>query len=607
MKISIIIPVYNNLQLSINCINSIAELSFYKNDLEVIIVDDGSDDGTAIYFTGFEKENNWLIYHRNSSNLKFARSCNEGAKVARGQFIVFLNNDTLVTINWDKILLDTIENDRDTWMVGAKLLYPNSMIQHAGVYLPELTGVSFGHVYNGFPSDFPPANIGKEVQCVTAACMIMRREDFLAIGGFDTGFINGSEDIDLCLRIVDKGKKIVYQPQCEIIHLESKSEGRFDQSSQNSARLFERWKGKVRSDLVDLMEQDLKTCENNGQLILISREKINLQAPVMKFSFAIPSRDLLVGNGLVIGLGCIATEKSIIRLSYSTRSGYSDDKILNQTQPVYKGNNLALFLLKVDLLKDLSSFIVEGGEPGIQITSLSYYVFPYSIKKQTTLTILHQQDTDQENLPAIADEFENNFKGNEIRMTTLESGLSASSLNTAISLSDTEYILVIGNGMKVNPVFPVRAIEILELQPKVGFVIGDITVHDSNTAKLVKPDFNPTTLLSKGKTGIYGLFRKKCWELAGGYHDAHPLLLDTDLFLGILETAIWRGYKINDQAFEIFLGRESFRINYQGERDRIRARHIRYLFREYNKKIAILQKKEEKARATETGEGTESV
>lgn len=266
MKLSIIIPVYNRLPLTLRCIESIEKNSYYFHHLEVIIVDDGSDDGTESYFTDFAGKNDWLVYHRNPENMKFAGACNAGAALARGHLLAFLNNDTVVTQNWDKILANALENDPETWMAGAKMLFPDRTIQHAGVYLPALNGFSFGHVYRLFPSDFPPANVEKELQCVTAACIMMRKEEFDGLGGFDTGFLNGSEDIDLCLRINYLGKKIKYIPGCEIIHYESQSEGRLTYSRQNAARLAERWGNRVRPDFKEKVIEDITNCLSAGSI-----------------------------------------------------------------------------------------------------------------------------------------------------------------------------------------------------------------------------------------------------------------------------------------------------------------------------------------------------
>lgn len=266
MKLSIVIPVYNRLSLTLQCIESIRGNSYYFHDLEVIIVDDGSDDGTENYFTGFAGRNDWLVYHRNTENLKFAGACNAGAGLAKGHFLAFLNNDIVVTLNWDKILADVLENDPETWMAGAKLLFPDGTIQHAGVYLPELNGFSFGHVYRCFPSDFPPANVEKELQCVTAACIMMRNDEFARLGGFDTGFLNGSEDIDLCLRIDNLGKKIKYLPGCEIIHYESQSEGRLTYSKQNAIRLAERWGNRIKPDFKEKVIEDITACLSIGSI-----------------------------------------------------------------------------------------------------------------------------------------------------------------------------------------------------------------------------------------------------------------------------------------------------------------------------------------------------
>ncbi len=397
MKISVIIPIYDKLTLTIQCIESLARFSCYFHDSEVIIIDDGSTDGSAEYFTRYSRENPWLIYHRNDSNQKFASSCNTGANLARGEFLIFLNNDTVVTENWDKHLLDTLEHDPNTWMVGAKLLFPNGTIQHAGVYLPEFTGQSFGHVYRGFPSYFPPADFEKELQCVTAACMIMRRADFQELGGFDTGFLNGSEDIDLCLRIISHGKKIRYQPKCVVIHYESQSEGRLNYSRQNAERLHNRWKGQVISDFGERVARDISQCISNGlmyeicrngseadwtDLLAINRhlelngkgnpELIVSQEPVF---IQIPVNLKKTEDDLFIWLECNATEKTSVKLQYKTIPGKDEKLRISMQQHLRTGFNHVLLNLGTTNPSNQLELNLTGKNSTIELLSLSAYSY----------------------------------------------------------------------------------------------------------------------------------------------------------------------------------------------------------------------------------------
>jgi len=385
MKISVIIPIYDKLTLTIQCIESIEKYSAFFREMEVIVVDDGPGDEAAEHFSNFTEKNKWLRYHKNPVNLKFAGTCNKGAVMATGKYLIFLNNDTEVTHNWDKYLLETIEKDRDIWMVGAKLLYPDGTLQHAGVYLPELTGQSFGHVYRTFPADFPPANFEKELQCVTAACIMVRREDFISLEGFDTAFLNGSEDIDLCLRVVEQGKKIIYQPQCVVTHFESVSQGRFSYSKQNAERLAGKWQGKAQAYFRERVEADIRNCINLGLMEKVHSYSAetgwagfgagnpNLELIGEEITIALPAEIQQIQNDLFIWMECVASDHATIKLIYAPGAG-SGEK-LYKVQYLRPGVNQVLFSLGNDILPESLEFVFSGQRASIQFLSLSIYLF----------------------------------------------------------------------------------------------------------------------------------------------------------------------------------------------------------------------------------------
>ncbi|HNM60009.1 MAG TPA: glycosyltransferase, partial [Nitrospira sp.] len=124
--------------------------------------------------------------------------------------------------------------------VGSKLLYEDGTIQHAGVAFSREFLMPY-HMYPGVPADAPFVSRRRELQCVTAACMLIRRQVFAQVGGFDEGYKNGFEDVDLCLKVGEKNWKIVYQPQSTVIHLESRTPGRKAHEEENTLRFRERW------------------------------------------------------------------------------------------------------------------------------------------------------------------------------------------------------------------------------------------------------------------------------------------------------------------------------------------------------------------------------
>jgi len=233
---SIVIPLFNRAELTRQCLTALAAVT---DDVpfEVILVDNGSSDGTA-QLLGELSGNLQVI--RNEENLGFARACNQGAAAAHGRNLVFLNNDTIPLRGWLRALVDAIDARPDCSVVGSKLLYPDGTIQHAGVVFNHSRQAC--HLYAHLPGDFAPANRAREFQVVTAACMLVRREAFEAAGGFDEGFRNSFEDVDLCLRIREQGGRVLYEPKSVLFHLESQSEGRHAHDSVNGVRLAKRWR-----------------------------------------------------------------------------------------------------------------------------------------------------------------------------------------------------------------------------------------------------------------------------------------------------------------------------------------------------------------------------
>lgn len=233
---SIIIPVWNKLELTAQCLTALSAVTT-EPSYEVIVVDNGSTDGTAEYLSTLSGD---VQIIRNQENLGFAKACNQGARAARGQYLVFLNNDTIPLKGWLKALVSEVDGYPEVGIVGSKLLYQDGTIQHAGVALSRVDGLPY-HIYMGFAGDTPAANQRRECQVVTGACLLIRRSVFRQLGGFDEGFLNGFEDVDLCLKAGARGQRVVYQPRSVLYHLESQTPGRKLHDDSNAKRLLERW------------------------------------------------------------------------------------------------------------------------------------------------------------------------------------------------------------------------------------------------------------------------------------------------------------------------------------------------------------------------------
>jgi GT2 family glycosyltransferase len=232
-KVSIIIPIFNQWSYTSSCLESIEKNTLYP--YELIIIDNNSKDNSV---------NNLLNYKgieliKNKINTGYAHACNQGAQVAKGELLLFLNNDTIVTRGWLVKMLECLSSNNKIAVVGSKLLFPqNNTIQHAGVVLH---GVLPGHIYYKEPGNLSFANIKKYYPAVTGACLLSRKKLFLSLGGFDEKFINGYEDVDYCLRVWENGYKIVYCPESTVYHYGSVSENRHLREKENQEYYKQKW------------------------------------------------------------------------------------------------------------------------------------------------------------------------------------------------------------------------------------------------------------------------------------------------------------------------------------------------------------------------------
>ncbi len=253
IEVSIIIPVFNNQKLTRDCLASIYQQASPEISDEIIMVDNGSSDGTAAFLQQEEALGRLRVL-TNPVNLGFAKACNQGALAARGKYLVFLNNDTKVLPGWLLELAGTAQKDEKTAVVGAKLLYPDGSIQHAGVVFDDDRKVY--HIYRNFPQDHPAVNKEREFQAVTAACVLIKKKVFFEAGLFDERYLNGIEDLDLCFRIREKGYKVVYSPKSVVYHYESRTPERFAKETENANLFLAIWYYEIIPDRNTFFQED---------------------------------------------------------------------------------------------------------------------------------------------------------------------------------------------------------------------------------------------------------------------------------------------------------------------------------------------------------------
>lgn len=222
-KVSIIIPSNGVNDLLIACVDSLLQVTAYFN-YEVIIVNNGERRPEAFaYYKQIASDERVRVLHFEDSPFNYSAVNNYGAREADGDILLFLNNDTKAFVpEWlDELVLWT--ELQDVGVVGAKLLKPDGMIQHAGVIL-GLTGFA-GHIFAGLPEGyggiFGFVEWYRDFLAVTGACLMMRREVFEELGGFNQDFQLCGSDVELCLRVVAHGYRVVYTPFAKLFHVES--------------------------------------------------------------------------------------------------------------------------------------------------------------------------------------------------------------------------------------------------------------------------------------------------------------------------------------------------------------------------------------------------
>lgn len=250
-RCSIVIPVHGRAGLTRQCVDTILREP-PATGFELVVVDDASPDETPEVLAGFGDA---LRSVRLDENAGFAGACNAGAHEAAGELLVFLNNDTIPVAGWLDALVAHADAHPDAGIVGAKLLFPNETVQHAGVVICQDGNPR--HIYAGFPASHPAVNRSRRFQAVTAACMLVRREAFDAVGGFDEAYRNCLEDTELCLQAGARGYEVRYCHESVLYHLESVSRGRRAKEIERNAKLFRsRWDGRARRDDLDYYVAD---------------------------------------------------------------------------------------------------------------------------------------------------------------------------------------------------------------------------------------------------------------------------------------------------------------------------------------------------------------
>lgn len=287
--VSIIIPVYGQLAYTLNCLDSLLRHSS-RYSFEIIVGDDASPDESEAWLRQVEG----IVYKRFNVNGGFIANCNQSAELARGRYIVLLNNDARVCEGWLDQLIGSFEQLPDVGMAGSKLFYPDGSLQEAGGIVWQ-DGSAWNYGRNDDPNR-PRYSYARDVDYVSGAAIAMEAKLWRELGGFDSYYSPAYyEDTDLAFRVRQAGLRVVMQPLSRVIHYEGKTSGTDTASGAkvyqvvNHQKFYDRW------------SETLKGHRPNGEMPWLEKERA-CKGHVLIIDATTPTRSTDAGSTATINL-----------------------------------------------------------------------------------------------------------------------------------------------------------------------------------------------------------------------------------------------------------------------------------------------------------------
>lgn len=290
--VSIVISTYGQVDLTLSCLASIVKTR-PRYAIEVLVVDDAFPDAAESSRLNAVQG---IRLSRNPSNLGFLLSCNRAAREAKGKYLYFLNNDTELRAGAIDALVELLEGRSDVGMVGSKLIFPNGLLQEAGgIVWRDASAWNYGR---GRDPALPEFNYVREVDYCSGASIMVRRDLFESLGGFDEAFVPAYyEDVDLAFRIRERGMKVMLEPRSVVVHYEGMSHGTDLQQGVkahqvvNQALMVKRWGAVLKR-------------ENylNAERVIRAKDRASTRKFILVLDHYVPQPDRDAGSRSVMGI-----------------------------------------------------------------------------------------------------------------------------------------------------------------------------------------------------------------------------------------------------------------------------------------------------------------
>ena len=587
--VSIVIPAYNNFNYTKQCIFSI-----FKNhpllNFEIIIVDNGSTDETKEYFAKFNGLNNFRFIS-NDENLGFAKASNMGAKFSNSENILFLNNDTVVSKGAiDELYYSITAGSAESLKIGAAgplLLYPDKKIQEAGIVFSEnlvpYNAYSRTDISGCRQSDIKNTIYIRSYNALTAACLMLKKEIFDAAGGFDDGYINGFEDVDLCLKLREAGYKLIFNPKSIIFHFEEKTAGRKKHDIENINRFMERWRHKYKRDNYIFAEMDNLFIANKSKNDVSKYNIVSLNW----FKYVETEIDNLISNNKYEEALKLINE--VLELSkYNVNIQKNEEKIKRNLDLLESKKDIkSLLNEKEKLIFAYATFInnIIKNNKNIKISFEQNETYQLWIKySETSITELEEQraftfkykpkisiimptyNTPREYLIkaiesvisqtyhnwelCIADDASTEIHVKEIlkyykekdeRIKVIyrtENGHISKASDSALSIATGDYIALLDHDDELPESALFFVVKEINEHPDAKLIYSDedkLDINGNRVGPYFKTDWNPDLFLSQNFISHLGVYKKSIVDEIGGFRGGYEGSQDYDLAIRFIE------------------------------------------------------------------------